>query len=261
MPSRHTSSRFGSARSRLCGIATPTTLFIQSYPTRKLSWLIRDCRQWPLPNIARDMRPRACGTPGRRMPRRCPKAFPAQASAARPHRPRWAVMPSFPFSPTPPSPRTRPPSGSVQRCAPASPARAGHRGPGASAHVTPAVLGMCGRACRGRPPQPCGTGVRWARTAILPSSRTEVATVADRRSAVVRTMRRAADSHRDRSVFRADAVRSARLAKRIPLVSPASSVPPESRVRIFQTVPRHRPKHSCPQARPGPPVRIAIFMR
>lgn len=44
-----------------------------------------------------------------------------------------------------------------------------------------------------------------------------------------------------------------------PPVSPTSSVPPESRVRIFHAVPLHRSKQSCPQARPGPPVRMVIF--
>jgi hypothetical protein len=144
----------------------------QSYPTRKLSWLIRDCRQWPLPMIAGGVRPLRSGNPSRRLPPSVPQASPVPALTPWPCRP--GPLPRanrrlHPFLPTPSSPCARHSSGPAPLCVPATP-MAGRRGPGSPAVAVPMCLGRRGRSFR-RPELriPCGRW-SWARTAISPSS-------------------------------------------------------------------------------------------
>lgn len=122
----------------------------QSYPTRKLSWLIRDCRQWPLPMIAGGVRPLRSGKPSRRLPSPVPQASPVAALTpwlCRPGPLRRANRRLHPFLPTPSSPCARHSPGPVPLRVPATP-MAGRRGPGSPAVAVPVCLGRRGRSFR-----------------------------------------------------------------------------------------------------------------
>ena len=162
--------KFRIAMERTASTLHPQPNSPQSYPTRKLSWLIRDCRQWPLPMIASGVRPLRSGNLPRRLPPPVPQATPVPAFMP------WLCRPSplrpvnrrtHPLSPTPSSPSARRSSGRVPLCVPATP-MAGRRGPGSSVVAVPVCLGPRGKAFHGKESRiPCGRW-RWARTAISP---------------------------------------------------------------------------------------------
>jgi hypothetical protein len=137
--------------------ATVRSTIRDSYPSRACSWLIRDCRQWPLPIMARSARLRVSPTSVRRSRAAVHGCSPGATSCALP-----------PFSPTPPSPCPRSPAGAVALRPPASPLCAGRRAPGVSvpmSTVLPSAIPRRGAVV----PAGCWprfhAGIRWARTA------------------------------------------------------------------------------------------------